>query len=272
MMLAPGHRHHPMTAWALVTSSFLAWVAFSADSGAQPSDRPTGAVVDLDAGGTLYARWCAACHGDDGDGVLGADRTAGPPIDAVDAAYVDLTLRTGRMPLVEPRVGIDEDPVFEDDDGARESLVAWMTETFELRDSRAAEPITGDVAEGRRLYAQHCAACHGGTGAGGVSGDGTRVRPVTDVGAVAAAEAMRVGPFRMPVFDEAVLPDGAVGDIAVFVDALDEQPTTALGLTEVDRITHALLALAVVVAVLAVVLLAARHVDVSLPPDDRDAA
>jgi mono/diheme cytochrome c family protein len=57
---------------------------------------------DVDLGGQLYAQACAQCHASDGGGatVPGTDRTA-PALSGrpeITASYIDLVLRTGRMP------------------------------------------------------------------------------------------------------------------------------------------------------------------------------
>lgn len=246
----------------LVVLAASSWLVAAADGPVQASQ-----TVDERRGGSLYALYCIACHGSDGAGIPGTGPAAGPPVDAVDAAYVDLTLRTGRMPLIEPRAGVVRDPHLTS--GERDALVAWMITNFSLPDGRPGA-IAGDPARGHELYARHCSACHGATGAGGVSSDGTLIRSVNDDDPVAVFEATRVGPFEMPRFGPDTLDDQAVNDIATFVGTLPDRPATPLGLAEIDRVTMSLLAVVLALAAFGIVLLVSRPVDMATPPDPEE--
>lgn len=227
----------------------VVWRASSAP--AQPDEEPE---ADLALGGELYSAWCVHCHGSGGGGGLGEGVESGPPVDDVDVRYVDMTLRTGRMPILEPEAGIISEPDFSDHE--RESLVAWMREEFDLPGEL---PVltAGDVGNGGDLYATHCAACHGGGGVGGVAGGGATVRQVKGLDPEAIVEAMRVGPFEMPVFSEAQLSDEEAEDIASYVEFLSEEDRTPLGLGEVHRVTAAGLLVPLMIAVVGAVLFAA---------------
>lgn len=220
------------------------------------SGEAAGQGDQLRLGGQVYALQCAVCHGTDGAGTTGAGPLDGPPVNDVDVAYVDLTLRTGRMPLRVEEVGILDDQL---DDRQREAVVAWMRREFDLPGEIPAV-AGGSSARGQELYVRHCAACHGSTGRGGVSAGGTAVRAVRGVEAVAIAEAIRVGPFRMPRFDADVLDDEDVADIASYVAEMTARPATPLGLVEMDRVEAAVLVLALVGAMVGVMLLVAAPV------------
>lgn len=225
------------------------------------SGSPASAAADLRLGGQLYALQCAVCHGTDGAGVGGSGRTAGPALQDVDVAYLDLTLRTGRMPLALKELGIAGEAL---DEAERVALVAWLQREHDLPGA-VPEVGEGAIGRGHALYARFCAACHGSTGYGGVSAGGTLVRPVRDADAVAVAEAIRVGPFRMPEFDSDLLDDDDVADIAAYVTQMASEPSTPLGLDELDRVQMGALVLVLAAGMLGVVLLVARPVRA---PDD----
>lgn len=189
----------------------------------------------LAAGAEHYQRFCAACHGTDGQGMPGTGRDAGPSLLGVEVAEVDLLLRTGRMPLLSESAGVVEEEVT---DEQRVEIVAWMTDAFDLP-GQVPDVALGDPGRGQELYVISCAACHGSGGGGGIVGDGTLVPPVLGVGATAIAEAARVGPFEMPRFEDSVLTDEDLADIAAFVEVLDRRPVTPLGLSEVDQVQAA---------------------------------
>ncbi|CAN5515706.1 hypothetical protein BH23ACT9_BH23ACT9_30930 [soil metagenome] len=249
-------RSGPLLGWALVLA--VAGVLLAQGRGqAETTEQP-----DVALGASVYAANCTVCHGSTGAGMQGTDQSAGPALIGVDAAYVDLTMRTGRMPLLAPEVGVvpPHDGLA---DREREAVVEWMIAEFGIADSRPAEPIEGDIARGHELYTQHCAACHGATGSGGVSGEGTLILPVIGVDRVATVEAIRVGPFRMPRFATQQLSDEDAAAVAVFVDSLDQRSVTPLGLQEIDRVAMAVLVIPLILGITGLILLVARPVDVA---------
>lgn len=233
---------------AAVVGAVIVWRTSTAPAQPEP-----GGAVDMALGGELYAAWCVACHGSDGRGVPDEHALAGPPIRDADVRYLDLVVRTGRMPIIEPSVGIVAEPGF--DDGERASLVAWMAEEFGASGSIPQIGQEGDIAAGAELYGRHCVACHG-VGGGGIAGGATEVPGLRGVDEVAVVEALRVGPFSMPRFSEAVVDDEEAEDIAAYVGTLESARTSPLGIAELDRVGIALLAVPLVVAVVAVVFVA----------------
>ena len=86
----------PAVAAAIVgTASFA---ASSADDAPAPRSRALGAE--------LFAIHCSSCHGIDGQGV--EDR--GPTLEDEGAAAADFVLRTGRMPMADPRMQANRGP------------------------------------------------------------------------------------------------------------------------------------------------------------------
>lgn len=239
-------------ALAVAVAAVVSWASTRS---ARAVDGQEGSV-DLELGAELYAFWCVQCHGSDGSGVVGEGAAAGPAVNDLDVAYHDLLLRTGRMPIVDPSAGIVSAPDFSARD--RLSLVAWMAEAFDLPGEVPVVVGTGSAADGSDLYALHCAACHGGGGLGGVSGGGATVRAVRGLAPEAVVAAIRVGPFAMPRFSEAVISDEEAVDIAAFVTALSEDRPTLLGLRELHRVAIAVLAVPLLVAVVGGVFVAAH--------------
>lgn len=187
---------------------------------------------------TSYANNCTECHGSDGRGarVPGTDRRA-PAIAGSDVGvpYVDLVLRTGRMPPAGDPFDNRARDVFYTD-AERQAMVDWMAEEFDL-EGTIPEVGEGDVAEGLELFALNCAHCHGNAGAGGTAGQAAWTPRVDDVGEIAVAEAIRVGPFEMPAFSEEQLSDDDVASIAAYLRAVDEEEgTPVLGLVELNPV------------------------------------
>lgn len=178
-------------------------------------------------GGQLYQRYCAVCHGTDGSGVAGV----APTIQGFSVAAIDLTMRTGRMPLADPLRGVRERTLT---DGEREAVVAYLRELLGL-EGELPEPPPGQAARGRAVYAIHCAQCHGASGRGGVAGDGIKIPELVGLDPVTIAAATREGPFQMPRFGPRVVSDQQVGDIAAFLDEDIHQPTSPLGLAELSK-------------------------------------
>lgn len=223
-VLPADRRARAIAGWAFVAVGALlvlwAWQPARAQT-AEPGRRDTVAQADAVArgdasrGGELYQRWCAVCHGTDGGGTY-----AGPPLRGTSLAYNDLTMRTGRMPLANPNQGVRGRKFT---DAEREDTLAYLNEALDIG-GVVHQPGTGDPAAGQALYVNHCAQCHGATGAGGIAGDGTRVPATRALEPLTIAQATRVGPFQMPVFDETVISDRELDDLVAFVSP----PTTGV--------------------------------------------
>jgi ubiquinol-cytochrome c reductase cytochrome c subunit len=185
---------------------------------AGPSSRQTGAAgtaaspPDVAAGRQLYVARCSSCHGLDVRGTA-----SGPELVDAGAASADFYLRTGRMPLNDPRQQpTRHHPAFSDDQIRQ--LVGYIGSL----DSGPPIPtvLSGDLANGNQLFQLNCAQCHNVAGAGGSLGYGDIVPSLRQTGPLDAAEAMRVGPKPMPVFGPGSLSDQQVSDIATYVQYL----------------------------------------------------
>lgn len=213
---------------------------------------------EVQRGGELYARYCATCHGAAGEGGHRGepgDDIHGPPVNDVDVALVDLTIRTGRMPIISRDAGIIHEPGLGDDD--REQIVAWMTETFEL-EGEVPDVPEGHAARGRILFNAHCAACHSTTGEGGVAGGGMFILPARDVDRVAIHTASRVGPFGMPRFGEAVLSDEDLADIGTAIEEMDLERPSPLAITDVTHISEGVYGTVAMILLLGLVVFIAK--------------
>jgi ubiquinol-cytochrome c reductase cytochrome c subunit len=222
--------------WLVVIASIVVlavwWEARGAS--AQEADQ----LGDVALGGQLYAQHCAQCHASDGRGAevpntgRRAPALAGRP--QVTASYVDLVMRTGRMPPAgNPLDNQPRDIVF--DDAQRAAIVAFTVQQFGLAVDIPTVP-EGNPGRGQSAYATNCAACHGSTGAGGVAGGGAWTPNVARHDAVTLAQAIRIGPFQMPAFGPDQLSDQEIGDIAAFLEEVRNEAGTPLGLIELNPV------------------------------------
>jgi ubiquinol-cytochrome c reductase cytochrome c subunit len=170
-------------------------------------------VSGPDAGRTLYARDCAWCHGATGTGT-----NVAPSLIGVGAAGVDFYLSTGRMPLVSPgaRVRRAEPAYTVDEIAAITDYVASLGAGPAIPDLTHAS----ELARGAQLYEQNCAACHGSTAVGGALTSGVEAPSLLPDTRTQIAEAIRIGPGTMPVFDQGTIRDEDVAAIANYVAEL----------------------------------------------------
>jgi ubiquinol-cytochrome c reductase cytochrome c subunit len=182
-----------------------------------PAQAPAGAPArgaeggDVGAGQQLFSQACSACHGPVGRGVPGL----GPDLTHAGAAAADFYLRTGRMPLADPGdEPVRAHPVYND----REirNLVAYVASLGPGPAIPAVDPAGGDLARGRTLFTSQCAGCHqvvarGGIMPGGIAPSLQQATPTQ------IAEAVRVGPFLMPAFSPADLPQHDLDSVARYV-------------------------------------------------------
>jgi ubiquinol-cytochrome c reductase cytochrome c subunit len=182
----------------------------------------------------------------------------------MEAARIDLVLRTGRMPPADAD-GSGRGMNWDDDN--REALVSHLTAVFDL-EGPILEPELGDPAVGREVFATHCAACHGYSADGGVAGAGALTPRLVGVDPVVLAESVRFGPFQMPAFAEEQISDDEIGDIAAYLDVIAEEETTLLGLGELNPVfVGAFVALLVVAMVLSCLWISGR---VAMFPDPEE--
>jgi len=211
-------------------SSVLAWVAGAAlcagaaflivDLGWLGGDsRPAHASTGGDAGSgrQLFVAGCASCHGMTAQGVS----QRGPSLVGVGAQAADFYLSTGRMPLNAP----GEEPHRSHPAYAPaqiRDLVAYI-QSLGGPPIPSVDPAQGSLSHGRELFAASCAGCHQIGGTGGVV-PGASVPSLDLATPTQIAEAIRIGPFVMPRFNDAALDQHDIDSITRYVLAVRSHP------------------------------------------------
>ena len=122
-------------------------------------------------GAKLYARSCAACHGESGTGGIGVPLALPSFQGSVSDDYLRQTIRQGRPGRVMPAFSqMTKDEV----EAIVRHLRAWNKGPI-VRYS--AQPVKGNPAHGKQLFGQYCASCHGTNGEGGKGTGVTFSRP-----------------------------------------------------------------------------------------------
>jgi ubiquinol-cytochrome c reductase cytochrome c subunit len=175
----------------------------AASGGGEPATEPES------EGRRLFVQGCSSCHGYDARGVEGH----GPSLIGVGEEAADFYLRTGRMPLDRP----DEEPERGPSPYSQEEIEALTQYVGSLGGPPvpAVHPEQGDLAEGQKLFTEHCAGCHQVVARGGMVPGAV----ITDLGAASptdVAEAVQIGPYVMPSFGH--LEQSEVDDIARYVE------------------------------------------------------
>jgi ubiquinol-cytochrome c reductase cytochrome c subunit len=201
----------------------------TAPAGAAAAAQPGSAAqqpTELEAlGRERYLTHCASCHGADFNGVPGN----GPGLrDVGGAAAVEYVLTTGRMPLASPdQIPVRKPPIFNgrEIDGIVAYVGGQVGDTYVPRAATAADQQT--LFKGRDLYLNNCAACHGANGAGAAIGGGYDAPSLHPVEADTVAQAMYIGPSKMPRFAGEGWSQAEVNQVASYV--------LTLGTHTVDR-------------------------------------
>jgi quinol---cytochrome-c reductase cytochrome c subunit len=191
--------------------------AEAAGAGVRPGTAPaTGALAESaeeSEGRRLFVQGCSSCHGFDAEGV----EDHGPSLIGVGEGAADFYLRTGRMPLDRP----DEEPIRGPSpysDAQIKALVGYVG-SLGGPPIPSVDPEAGDLAEGRKLFTEHCAGCHQVVGQGGMV-PGAVIPDLGEARATDVAEAISVGPFVMPKFE--FLKQSEIDDISRYVEYTHE--------------------------------------------------
>jgi ubiquinol-cytochrome c reductase cytochrome c subunit len=163
-------------------------------------------------GAGLFAANCARCHDANGRGIGGQ----GPSLLGVGALAADFYLRTGYMPLRDPNAQPSRSRV-PFSDGEIRAMVAFVASFGNGPPIPHPHPRRGNVADGQRLFVDHCAGCHQIVAAGGYV-TGARVPPLEDATDRQVAEAVRIGPYLMPRFSTTELPDRQLDSLIAYID------------------------------------------------------
>ena len=187
----------------------------------RPTTEPSHASVQL--GAQLYAGNCASCHGIAGSGIShkrpgsGGLLGLGPPLRDVGAIAPDFYLRTGYMPLGNPREQPEGNTV-QFSGKEIKSLVAYVASLGHGPAIPHPDPSGGNISEGQELFTENCAGCHQLEGRGGFV-TGARVPPLQNVKAERIAEAVRIGPYLMPRFSRSQLSNAEVNSIIRYIQS-----------------------------------------------------
>jgi len=200
---------------AVVCGGLAAWSAAAGGQAQAPPPPSPGAVTGTAAavaarGRDLYAGTCAVCHGEDLRGVRGQ----GPSLRGKGAAAADFYLSTGRMPIADPT----DEPTRATPQYSRRDIAALVAYigSFGGPPIPRADPARGDIARGKEQFTESCAGCHQVMARGGIV-TGAFAPSLQDVLPREIAEAVRIGPYLMPVFDARRLSQPDVDDIAAYV-------------------------------------------------------
>ncbi len=201
----------PLLLLAAALAACLAPAAALGQTTADPSVVERGeAVMDQSAGRTLFLEGCASCHGTD---ARGTDRA--PDLHGAGELSADFYLRTGRMPLAVP----GDQPLRNPPLYSEEEIQALVSYVGSLGGPPipTVDPAAGDLSEGEQLFTLYCAGCHGKLAKGGVV-TGAIAPSLDELTPVQVAQAVRVGPFVMPWFDDQLIDQKELDSIVAYVE------------------------------------------------------
>ncbi len=181
---------------------------------------PSG-TSPVEWGRQLFGANCVTCHGPEGKGFVapvdgvGDQVGQGPPLLGVGARAADFYLRTGYMPLANPRDQPRRSRVLFSA-GELRALVAYVASLGPGPGVPTPHPERGTLSQGFQRFTEHCAGCHQVAAQGGYVTDAV-APPLGSATAVEIAEAVRIGPYLMPRFTERQISDGELDSIVRYV-------------------------------------------------------
>lgn len=122
-------------------------------------------------GQDLYNKHCSACHGLTGNGGAGVPLSNHDFQTQVSNEFLRNTIRYGRPGRVMPAFSKLSDTEVD----VIVAFVRGLASTKPLKHDRA--PVNGDIANGKKLFRNNCASCHGSEGQGGKGTGVTFSRP-----------------------------------------------------------------------------------------------
>ena len=225
-MLRRPRRSRPVARTAMGVAALLCagaalYTAASPDADAQkgtsvnpaPAPPPSSAAQreQIAHGRSLFQDACSSCHGLDGDGSPGT----APSLHGAGAAAADFYLSTGRMPLANPT---DEPtrakPIYDHDQ--IQALSAYVGSLGAGPPIPRPDPAAGKVNQGLQAFTLHCAGCHQVGARGGIV-TGATAPALQDATPMQIAEAVRVGPYLMPSYNERQISDADLNSIVRYV-------------------------------------------------------
>ncbi len=198
-------------------------------SGTSASGTPTTHALSAEVaeGAQLYARYCALCHGGEGQGYAAdnATRLAGQGFlrtasdDFLITAIAQGRLDTAMGPYSRDHGG----PLSGDQIEAIVALLRSWQEGPAIEVDTIA--VSGDAERGARIYTERCASCHGTLGEGGSA----QSLSASSFSSTASDGFLRYAIVHgregtpMPAF-EGVLEPQAIDDVVVFLRRFEENP------------------------------------------------
>jgi ubiquinol-cytochrome c reductase cytochrome c subunit len=177
------------------------------DTGKVPPADPQ----QVERGRQLFLEGCSSCHGLDARGIEGT----GPSLRGAGAAAADFYLSTGRMPLDRPGdEPVRSRPRYPQDE--IDAIVAYIG-SFGGPPVPDVRPERGNINEGFEAFTEHCAGCHQAVAKGGVV-TGAFAPDLGEASPTQVGEAVRVGPYIMPLFGHRQIDDHALDSIARYVE------------------------------------------------------
>jgi ubiquinol-cytochrome c reductase cytochrome c subunit len=188
-------RRRLRAALALACAAGALCAAATSSAQSPPSIQTAGGGSSIARGRALFVDGCSNCHGFQARGKPGV----APSLRGVGALAADFYLSTGRMPLA----AIGDEPVRSKpayDDRQIRDLVSYIG-SFGGPAVPQAHPASGSLSEGQQVFADRCAGCHQIVGQGGMV-TGASVPDLQSATPRQIAEAIRIGPYAMPRFNE----------------------------------------------------------------------
>ncbi len=148
-------------------------------------DRDTGWNQTYSKGMTLYKKWCATCHGENGEGKIGLPLNLQSFLTVASKDFIIKTIKNGRPTRGMPVFGrqLKESEI---------NAIATYVKAWQFEPSKEVDPgvVVGDPFDGAKLYRGICANCHGVRGEGGpdVGGGGHVIASFAGFSAPALAD------------------------------------------------------------------------------------
>jgi cytochrome c oxidase cbb3-type subunit 3/ubiquinol-cytochrome c reductase cytochrome c subunit len=165
------HNHHWRFIIVIGTLILASLILFSMDAGHLSADQPetkTQVLSLAQKGSVLYEKYCALCHGPNGEGYLADEANALSNQDFLVSASDDYILQG----ILLGRTGTPMSAWAKEEGGSLTLEEAWTIVSFmrtwqkEPSIILSPEAVKGNAENGAALYERWCAACHGKQGEG----------------------------------------------------------------------------------------------------------